>query len=532
MSGTLDAILDGYLDLRWAMNPVEATFQGRHERDGEYAMWDAQSVKQHLAALKSYEGALEEVEPADLQDEIDRTAALQAVRHEILVLDKERPFERNPGLHLSHALSGIYLLLARVPADPAQRARAILARLRAMPALFERAEKALTRPDATFVSVARAMLPGGHALIARSLDDRSVDLTMLDPAELAGARQGAMESLAAFGAVLARMEETAGSTYAIGRDLFDRKLATWHLIKENADELYRYGERLRAEAKAELERLAGEIRPGASWRDVVAELRTDRPRREDALKEYAASMRRAREFTASHGLVKVPEGELRVIETPEFLRAMVPYAAYQGPGAFDESQLGTFFVTLPPPGEPWRSDCRAELPNTAVHEGYPGHHLQIVTGNGLPRRVRRVLATPAAREGWALYCETLMADEGFLEPPQRFFQAHHLLWRALRIVLDISLHTRGMTWQEASRIMQEELGFEAGLADAEAKRYCAYPTYQLCYAVGRREILRLREDARAARGGRFSLRGFHEELLSYGSYPIALARWGMGLSAA
>jgi uncharacterized protein (DUF885 family) len=155
--------------------------------------------------------------------------------------------------------------------------------------------------------------------------------------------------------------------------------------------------------------------------------------------------------------------------------------------------------------------------------------LQIVTGNKLKRKVRRILATPATREGWALYCESLMAEEGFLEPPQRFFQAHHLLWRALRIIIDVSLHTRGMTWQQASQIMQDELGFEAKLADAEARRYCAYPTYQLCYAVGRREILQLRDDARKARGGKFALPAFHEELLAYGSYPTALARWGMGL---
>jgi uncharacterized protein (DUF885 family) len=78
--------------------------------------------------------------------------------------------------------------------------------------------------------------------------------------------------------------------------------------------------------------------------------------------------------------------------------------------------------------------------------------------------------------------------------------------------------------------LQDELGFSEASASAEAARYCAYPTYQLCYAVGRREILRLREDARRARGSSFSLPAFHDELLGYGGLPAALARWGMGLS--
>ena len=532
MTSTFEQMLDGYLDLRWAMNPVEATFHGRHERDGEFARWDAESVGLHVAALRSYEHALEEAEPDGLEDEIDRTAALQAVRHDLLVLESERPYERNPGSHLSHALTGLYLLLAREPRGKAHRARALLSRVQALPGFLERAVKAVTRPDAGFVEMARAMVPGGLTLVRQALDAATLAGGGLDPAAVSEAREKAVEALTAFGDALVIMQEKAGSTFALGRELFDRKLRTWHLLAEDADQLYRYGERLRAEALAELELRACELRPGGSWRDLVTELRKDRPSRDQALAEYETTMRRAREFTVARGLVPVPAGELAVIETPEFLRPLVPYAAYQGPGAFDDDQRGSFFVTLPPKGEPWRSDCRAELPNTAVHEGFPGHHLHIVTANGLKRRARRVLATPATREGWALYCETLMADEGFLEPAQRFFQAHHLLWRALRILLDISLHTRGMTWQEASRMLQEEAGFEPGLADAEAKRYCAYPTYQLCYAVGRREILRLRDDARRVRGAAFSLRGFHEELLRYGSYPTALARWGMGLSAA
>ena len=532
MNGTLEQVFDGYLDLRWAMNPVEATYEGLRAHDGALGRWDAESIKQDLAALRSYEHALEEAEPATLEDEIDRTAALHAVRHEILVLEKERPYERNPGFHLTHALNGIYLLLARTPEDPAQRARAVLSRLQAIPKFLETGIDAVTQPDAGFVELTRAMIPGGRALIAKALDDPAVDLRAVDAKELAEARQGALDALAKFSDGLDGMAADAGSTFAIGRELFDKKLHTWHLLNENADELYRYGERLRAEAIAALERAANDIRPGANWRDVVAELRKDRPDREGAIAEFTASMRRARQFTASRGLMKVPDAELRVVETPEFLRALIPYAAYQGPGAFDHAQVGMFFVTLPPKGESWRADCRAEMPNTAVHEGFPGHHLQIVTGNSLPRRIRRVLSSPASREGWALYCESLMAEEGFLEPPQRLFQAHHLLWRALRIMLDVSLHTRGMTWQEASRVLQDELGFDAQHADAEAKRYCAYPTYQLCYAVGRRDILRLREDARAARGGKFTLRAFHEDLLRYGAYPTALARWGMGLQSA
>ncbi|HEX5436046.1 MAG TPA: DUF885 domain-containing protein [Gemmatimonadaceae bacterium] len=528
MTGSLDELLNGYLELRWGLDPVEATYVGRHELDGLFASYTPERVREFVAALRSYAGSLEEAEAASLPEEIDRTAALHAARHDILVLEWERPFASNPAYLFGHVLNGLYLLLARNAQDPPRRAAALLERLRAVPDFLTEAAEVLDQPVAIFIEAAAAMLPGGLALVREALDDSAVDLTSLDPAELAEARTAAAQAMMDFGDALVLMREDATDDFAIGRDLFDRKLHTAHMIQENADELMRFGERLRAEAEATRERIAEEIDPGAGWLRVLQRLREDMPSPETAIAEYAAAMRTAREFTVSHELMAVPPAELDVVPTPGFLRALTPFAAYQGAGAFDADQTGIFFVTLPAPGEPWRTHCRAELLSTSVHEGVPGHHQQISTANGLPSDVRRVLATPAAQEGWALYCETLMMEQGLLcTPAQRFIQAHHLLWRAWRVILDVSLHTRGMSMAKAARLLQEHLGFDAASAESEARRYCAYPTYQLCYAVGRRDIMQLREDTRAARGASFALAAFHDELLAYGALPTVLARWGM-----
>jgi uncharacterized protein (DUF885 family) len=124
----------------------------------------------------------------------------------------------------------------------------------------------------------------------------------------------------------------------------------------------------------------------------------------------------------------------------------------------------------------------------------------------------------------------MMGEEGFYRGvEERFFQRVHLLWRALRIVLDVGLHTRGMTIEEAVNILVDRVHFERANAEAEVSRYCAYPAYQLCYAVGRRELRSLRDAYRAVAGGAYSLRDFHEKVLSYGGLPVSLIRWGMGL---
>lgn len=531
MTGTLAGVLDGYLDLRVQIDPVEGTFVGRHDVDGVLPAYDEPSVHAQVAALRSYTLALEEASAESLDDEIDRTAALHDARHLLLVLEREKPFTRDPSVHLAQVLGGLHLLMVRNAQDPPRRAAALLARLCALPDFLRTAEAVLVNPAQPMVALAASMLPGGIALVREGLDDPDVDLSSLDPAELGDARAAAVDALLAFEAVLARLADQAEASFAIGRDLFDRKLHTAHLIRDGADELLRYGTRLRAEALAAVEETAAEVQPGADWRDVATRLRAEMPPAGAALDAYERAVDDARRFTASHGLMRVTTTAVRVVPTPVFLRALVPFVAYQGPGAFDRDQDGTLFVTLPDDGASWRTTCVAELPSMALHEAVPGHHQQIVTANGLERTVRRVLGTPAAREGWALYCETLMAEHGFLaSAAERFFHAYHLLWRALRIVLDVSLHTKRMSTAAAAAMLQDGLGLEQGAAAAEVARCCARPTEPLCYAVGRRDVLQLRDDARRARGGAFTLAAFHDELLQYGALPTALARWGMGLA--
>ena len=134
------------------------------------------------------------------------------------------------------------------------------------------------------------------------------------------------------------------------------------------------------------------------------------------------------------------------------------------------------------------------------------------------------------RHGDTLYAETLMREEGYFETPEsRLFHLVNLLWRARRIVVDIGLHTRGLTPKEAVDQLMESMPMPRRSAESEVRRYCAMPTYQLAYAVGRRELLSLRDAYRARAGSSFSPRALHTELLGYGGLPVSLARWGMGL---
>jgi len=308
-------------------------------------------------------------------------------------------------------------------------------------------------------------------------------------------------------------------------------------MRDTAPELWRYGHHLKEEIEADLVKRARRLDGHSTWHDLVDRLRADHPAASGLVQAYAREMTRAREFVVQRALAPVPDAPLNVIQTPAFMRPIIPFAAYDSPGAYSPDRTGWFYVTVPDPRLPagdqeriLRDHCRYELPATALHEGFPGHHLQLVLAQAQSSHVRKNVWTPLTVEGWALYCEDMMGEEGFYaSEEERLFQRVHLLWRAVRILLDIGLHTRGMTFEQAVSQLMDNVHVDRANAEAEVRRYCAEPAYPLCYAVGRRELLRLRDDYRASRGGAFTLRGFHDAILPYGGLPVTLIRWGLGL---
>ncbi len=135
--------------------------------------------------------------------------------------------------------------------------------------------------------------------------------------------------------------------------------------------MLRYGEALVREVEEELERRAAAIAPGVPWRALIEQLRGQHPLASGLVDAYAAEMERAKRFVVERGLARVPDGALEVVATPDFMAPLIPFAAYDPPGAFAEARTGTFYVTVPREGEP-REHCVHELAATALHEGTPG----------------------------------------------------------------------------------------------------------------------------------------------------------------
>lgn len=215
-----------------------------------------------------------------------------------------------------------------------------------------------------------------------------------------------------------------------------------------------------------------------------------------------------------------PKAKVEVHRVPEFKEKTAPGAYYNAP-PFDGSKPGIFYANLRSVEEIPKFGMRT----LAYHEAVPGHHYQIARAQeleGLPF-FRRVIPFTAYAEGWALYAEQVAAENGFQEDPyDRLGYLTGQLFRANRLVVDTGIHHKRWTREQAIDYMLKNTGMPKTDVVAEIERYIVMPGQALAYMVGRLEILRLRDKAKAQLGEQFDLAEFHEAVLRNGSLPLSL----------
>ena len=317
--------------------------------------------------------------------------------------------------------------------------------------------------------------------------------------------------------------------WAIGREKHDEMVGLRAFDGLDADAILALGwERLEQERAARAA-AAREIDADADEATVIDRVKSDQPADfEAALEAYRDAMHRARRHLVERDLVTVPDDErIDVVPTPEYLRNVVPFAAYFEPAAFDPEPKGIYIVTPSVGGDPnaMREHNFSSISNTSIHEAYPGHHLQLDTARRKGSLTRLLADAPEFIEGWGMYSELMMREHGFDDGPAfRVIMHTDAIWRACRIILDIRLHRGEISVEEATDFLVEQTNFERPNARAEVQWYTYRPTYPLSYLLGRTLLLGLRADEQARLGDRFSLKGFHDTLMRNGSLPISFHR--------
>ncbi len=531
----LDALIHARFAAVMTRFPVLGTYLGVVDHDHELADGSAAAIAGDIEAARRYVQQLEAIEPDQLSTywQTEREVALMSTRRQLFDDDVYRVWQRR--VNASDEIGdGIFLLLARGTRPLAERLDAIAARLEAAPRHIAEQQTRLAggtpvrlwnemELDAAgslpslfdeVVAAGRTELGDSHPLVGR-----------LDRAR--GAANSALDDYTAWiGTQLAR----ANDDFALGSDAYDDLIGLRAFDGLDTDQILEIGEQQLAANHASRRAVAAEIDPMATEQEVVDRVKSDHPADFDAaLDEYRKAMSKARQYVIDHGLATMPAGEqISVIATPEYLRQVLPFAAYFSPPKFEAGRPQGLYVVTPSvdadPGA-MREHNHASIYNTSIHEAYPGHHMQLAAANQNPSLARLMIDAPEFVEGWAMYCEQMMREEGFdTAPTHRLMMYTDAIWRACRIILDVKLHRGQISVSEATDFLIKETGFERPHAAAEVNRYTFTPTYQLSYLLGKVLLLRLREDERRRLGERFNLGRFHDALLGEGSIPISLQR--------
>lgn len=520
-------------------SPVAATALGDHRFDGRLADYSRAGLARKERLLREALEDWRKLDPSQLglEARLDYEVVLRLTQSYLREFERVRGHQRNPSAYVYECVGGVFLLLVRDFAPFPERLKSMVARTQEIPRVLREAQENLVPEEIppVWVEIALESVQRVIPAFAFFLPALALRVPRLSPKMLRASR-AAVRALRQYQAFLAeRVQPHARGNFAVGEALFEEILREDHLLPYRAEELLRLGQELLRRTREEMEAQAQRIDPRRSAQAILEEAKNRHPAPKEILPAYRREVERAREFVRREGVVTLPEGEsLRVEPTPPALRPTIPFAAYMMPGPLEKKQEGIFWVTPPdrlmPPRarkEKLRGHFWAKIPVTVVHEAYPGHHLQLVYANRyaktLPRKLGSALSSLFV-EGWAFYCEELMENLGYLnDPVQKLARLSDQLWRAARIVLDVSLHTGTMTVEEAVEFLVREVGMERSNALAEVRRYTLSPTQPLSYLVGKLEILKVIEEVRRARP-ELSLRELHEALLSQGSLPPKLLR--------
>jgi uncharacterized protein (DUF885 family) len=511
-------------------NPLIGPYLGIHTEDHRLGDATRDGVLADLEADRQHLAAVEAIDPAGLSTDarFERDLELHNTRRAIFDTEQIRTWERR-STALDVIGDSLFLLFAQDFAPLPERLDAIASRLEAVPTyLTESRTRAIVpqvRPWQQLEIESATDLPGFFAEITAA----GAGLPDAERRRLEAAAETARAAIAEYQTWLEGSLADGSDDWAVGRERYDELVALRAFDGLDADAILEIGEDQLEMQKAARIRAASEIDDRADEATVIDRLKRDHPATfAEALDAYRTAMVRARQHIIDHDIATVPPDErIDVVETPEYLRNVVPFAAYFSPPKFDPNPKGIYIVTPSVGHDPnaMREHNYSSISNTSIHEAYPGHHLQLAVANSHPSLTRLMTDAPEFVEGWGMYSEQMMREQAFDAAPNFRLNMHtDAIWRACRIILDVRMHRGEISIEDAIRFLVDQTSFEGANARAEVRRYTYTPTYQLSYLLGKVLLLQLRADEGARLGPAFSLRDFHDTLLRNGSLPISFHR--------
>lgn len=516
MKKNVPQLIDEFLEHFFSFNTTTASALGFPGFDDRLPDFSKQNI---LAQTKKYQNLLAQLAQAktrNFDEEIDRELLERKLKVQIYYLESAQHFLINPALYVSLASDGIFSLMMATHHPETQQLEFIIRRLEDFPRFFEHAKENLQKPVKLWTQIA---IDEAHGTISYIRETVQNFLQMHKVKSCESLIAKSCQIIFDFIEFLKQIENTQ-ILFSIGEDRFRFLLDTFHSIHESPKELRKIGLKQIDVLQKKISGYAGKINAAMDWQELVDDIKKKHPSEQELVNAYKNKVAELKKFLIEKDIVTLPEQEsLQIIETPDFLKHSIPYAAYTPPAMFNGSGKGIFFVS-PPQGksELLKEHCFASFPLTALHEAYPGHHLQFATQKNLKSPIRKIYDVASYYEGWTLYCEQMMCEQGFCDDQMKFFQLKDRLWRAARVVVDVSMHCFGMNDTEAVDFLVENAKLSRDGARVDVNWYTQSPTTPLSYLIGTLEVEKIRNSF--LNSGK-TLKEFHDAFLSCGAIPLS-----------
>lgn len=542
--------LDGWL----ALNPVAATQIGKHDYDAEVDDLSAAGRQKFVEFSRQILVELDAVDTAKLsrENQIDAAILRNQVSGDIWAIETLQSWAWDPQVYSALAGGAIYNLMAREFAPMPQRLVSATARMQKIPRVFEQMRanldpKRVPKIHAETVAKQHAgILSLIDTFIAPNASQLQGDERQQLDAAVDALRKAVAEQQQWLDTVLV---PAAAGDFRIGQKLYDEKLRyslnsslSRQEIHERAQsELKRVREEMYAVAQVVLK-----DRPGApplpdspdaeqQQKGIEAALEiayADRPARGNVVDFAKQTLAEATDFTRKHNLVTVPDAPVKIILMPEFQRG-VAVAYCDSPGPLDKG-LDTYYAISPIPDD-WtqeQADSFLREYNSrmihllSIHEAMPGHYLEGAHSAKAYSTLRSVLRSGVFAEGWAVYTEDVMADAGYLngDPLFRLVQLKFYLRTIANAILDQGVHVENWSREQAMQLMTRDAFQQEREAAGKWVRAQLTSAQLPTYFVGAQEHFDMRKAVEEKRGGKFDLKAYHDEVLSYGAPPVRFVR--------
>ncbi|MBF0544563.1 MAG: DUF885 domain-containing protein [Candidatus Riflebacteria bacterium] len=537
---SLDEFADRYLNDCYHRHPGAASMDGIHEYDTELDSMSSEAIASEVGSLKSFQKELDQFDVSLIskaEQKIDYQLLENSIKARLLNLETIRLWERSPLIY-SDLISNSLLSLLLFPYAPDEvRLRSIIAREKQVHRLLLEARGNLKHIPQVFAErLGHEFFDGTLKFIEQDIPQafKEVQNTSLMEEFKAATVESASE-VRSFMEELPKMASASSGDFALGTETFSLRLRLEEGIETPLNQLLELAKKEIERSRNEFKTLALAISPQKTPEQVWKDIREDHPAEGKLIEETKKGLQTLIDFIKEKQIITIPPASPPLIlQTPKFLSSNT-FATVYSPGVFEKTPLtAVYYATDVEPdwtaeekNQHLREFARPLLWTVNIHEAYPGHYIQGVRMRQAPSKIRMAgpMGSYAFQEGWAHYCEQMIIEEGFQkqDPTIRIGLLKDALLRLCRCYVGIALHTKQMTIEEGTAFFQENDYMDKVTASEETLRGTYDPMYIL-YSIGKMALFKLRADYKSVKGSTFTLKEFHDRLLSQGNAPIWVLR--------